>query len=71
MSRTQHGTAFLNVVLCAWDYTLRKHTNFTRIREDPPAGLQAKHGLKSMVMVGDGATDLESRQPGGADLFIG
>lgn len=22
-------------------------------------------------MVGDGATDLEARQPGGADLFIG
>ncbi len=24
-----------------------------------------------MVMIGDGATDLEARQPGGADLFIG
>lgn len=32
---------------------------------------QAKHGLTSMVMIGDGATDLEARQPGGADLFIG
>jgi hypothetical protein len=32
---------------------------------------QAKHGLSSMVMIGDGATDLEARQPGGADLFIG
>ncbi|KAG5536456.1 hypothetical protein RHGRI_024027 [Rhododendron griersonianum] len=28
------------------------------------------HGYKSLVMVGDGATDLEARKPGGADLFI-
>ncbi|KAL3651326.1 hypothetical protein CASFOL_004328 [Castilleja foliolosa] len=27
-------------------------------------------GYKSLVMIGDGATDLEARQPGGADLFI-
>ncbi|KAF7134742.1 hypothetical protein RHSIM_Rhsim08G0146000 [Rhododendron simsii] len=27
-------------------------------------------GYKSLVMVGDGATDLEARKPGGADLFI-
>ena len=33
--------------------------------------MQTKHGLSSMVMIGDGATDLEARQPGGADLFIG
>eukprot|EP00208_Stichococcus_sp_RCC1054_P004468 CAMPEP_0206145770 /NCGR_PEP_ID=MMETSP1473-20131121/28474_1 /ASSEMBLY_ACC=CAM_ASM_001109 /TAXON_ID=1461547 /ORGANISM="Stichococcus sp, Strain RCC1054" /LENGTH=238 /DNA_ID=CAMNT_0053542107 /DNA_START=219 /DNA_END=935 /DNA_ORIENTATION=+ len=33
--------------------------------------IKAKHGLDTMVMVGDGATDLEARQPGGADLFIG
>lgn len=33
--------------------------------------IKAKHGLTSMVMIGDGATDLEARQPGGADLFIG
>lgn len=32
---------------------------------------QEKHGLSSLVMIGDGATDLEARQPGGADLFIG
>ena len=25
----------------------------------------------SLAMVGDGATDLEARQPGGADLFVG
>ncbi|KAL6908206.1 hypothetical protein ACP4OV_002376 [Aristida adscensionis] len=28
------------------------------------------HGYKTIVMVGDGATDLEARQPGGADIFI-
>ncbi|XP_057798167.1 phosphoserine phosphatase, chloroplastic [Salvia miltiorrhiza] len=27
-------------------------------------------GFKSLVMIGDGATDLEARKPGGADLFI-
>ena len=33
--------------------------------------VQEKHGFKYLVMVGDGATDLEARQPGGADIFIG
>ncbi|PSR89121.1 Phosphoserine phosphatase [Actinidia chinensis var. chinensis] len=28
------------------------------------------HGYKSLVMIGDGATDLEALKPGGADLFI-
>ncbi|KAJ8773143.1 hypothetical protein K2173_028320 [Erythroxylum novogranatense] len=28
------------------------------------------HGYKVLVMIGDGATDLEARKPGGADLFI-
>ncbi|KAJ6887548.1 phosphoserine phosphatase [Populus alba x Populus x berolinensis] len=28
------------------------------------------HGYKALVMIGDGATDLEARKPGGADLFI-
>ncbi|XP_050376917.1 phosphoserine phosphatase, chloroplastic [Argentina anserina] len=28
------------------------------------------HNYKVLVMIGDGATDLEARQPGGADLFI-
>ncbi|KAK8515861.1 hypothetical protein V6N12_016167 [Hibiscus sabdariffa] len=27
-------------------------------------------GYKALVMIGDGATDLEARKPGGADLFI-
>lgn len=33
--------------------------------------LQSQFGFESMVMIGDGATDLEARQPGGADIFIG
>lgn len=36
-----------------------------------PALLQAEHNHSPLVMVGDGATDLEARQSGGADLFIG
>ncbi|KAF2312859.1 hypothetical protein GH714_040912 [Hevea brasiliensis] len=28
------------------------------------------HGYKALVMIGDGATDLEARKPGGANLFI-
>ncbi|XP_074572377.1 phosphoserine phosphatase, chloroplastic-like isoform X1 [Curcuma longa] len=28
------------------------------------------HDYRSLVMIGDGATDLEARRPGGADLFI-
>ena len=33
--------------------------------------MQVQYGYKTMVMVGDGATDLEARQDGGADIFIG
>ncbi|MCD7454218.1 hypothetical protein HAX54_023973 [Datura stramonium] len=32
--------------------------------------IRKAHGYKSLVMIGDGATDLEARMPGGADLFI-
>lgn len=28
------------------------------------------HGYQRLVMMGDGATDLEARQPGGADIFV-
>lgn len=28
------------------------------------------HGYKTLVMIGDGATDLEARKPGGADMYI-
>ncbi|GAB4816696.1 hypothetical protein N2152v2_003742 [Parachlorella kessleri] len=33
--------------------------------------IRAVHGLQRVVAVGDGATDLEARQPGGAEIFIG
>jgi len=33
--------------------------------------LQERYGYAPLVMVGDGATDAEARQPGGADVFIG
>jgi len=33
--------------------------------------MQEKNSFTRLVMVGDGATDLEARQPGGADIFIG
>ena len=36
------------------------------------AELKARHGYETVVMVGDGATDMEARDiPGGADAFIG
>ncbi|KAK3262377.1 hypothetical protein CYMTET_28765 [Cymbomonas tetramitiformis] len=33
--------------------------------------LKKEHGYHPMVMVGDGATDLEARTDGGAEVFIG
>ncbi|CAK0781561.1 hypothetical protein CVIRNUC_005405 [Coccomyxa viridis] len=33
--------------------------------------IKEKYDFSRLVMVGDGATDLEARQPGGADIFIG
>eukprot|EP00850_Spirogloea_muscicola_P005067 SM000022S07281 [mRNA] locus=s22:901995:903395:- [translate_table: standard] len=33
--------------------------------------IKREHGHKLLVMMGDGATDLEAHRPGGADLFIG
>jgi len=32
--------------------------------------LKTKFGFETVAMVGDGATDLEARQPGGADMFV-
>uniref|UniRef100_A0A7N0ZRF2 phosphoserine phosphatase n=1 Tax=Kalanchoe fedtschenkoi TaxID=63787 RepID=A0A7N0ZRF2_KALFE len=32
--------------------------------------IRKSHDYKTLAMIGDGATDLEARQPGGADLFI-
>lgn len=33
--------------------------------------IRAAYGLQRVVAVGDGATDLEARKPGGAEIFIG
>ena len=33
--------------------------------------LQKKYGYERIVMVGDGATDLEARTPDAASIFIG
>ena len=33
--------------------------------------LKAEFGFATIAMVGDGATDAEAKQPGGADIFIG
>ena len=35
------------------------------------AHIRAAHGYAPLLMIGDGATDLEARAPGGADVFIG
>lgn len=48
------------------EFTSRSGGKATAIRE-----IKARHGYGTIVMVGDGATDLEARQQGGADLFIG
>ncbi|GLU12487.1 hypothetical protein SLE2022_291640 [Rubroshorea leprosula] len=32
--------------------------------------IQKVHGYKALVMIGDGATDLEARKPGGADIYV-
>lgn len=34
------------------------------------AHLKQKCGYNKLVMIGDGATDLEARQPGGAEIFV-
>lgn len=34
------------------------------------ARIKLEHGYSKLVMIGDGATDLEARKPGGADIFI-
>lgn len=36
-----------------------------------PCVAQARYGYERIVMVGDGATDLEARQPDAANIFIG
>ncbi|PWZ29844.1 Phosphoserine phosphatase, chloroplastic [Zea mays] len=58
--------------------TLGEYAGFDPTEPTSRSGGKAKavqqikqdHGYKTVVMIGDGATDLEARQPGGADLFI-
>jgi phosphoserine phosphatase len=33
--------------------------------------IKSSRGFKTMAMVGDGATDVEARVPGGADIVVG
>ena len=46
------------------------HTPFPHISEF--YSFKARHGYKTVVMIGDGATDMEATQvDGGADAFVG
>lgn len=40
-------------------------------KKDAVVHLKATRGFKTVIMVGDGATDAEAKAPGGADIFIG
>jgi len=48
------------------EHTSRSGGKAAAIRE-----IRAARGYAGVAMVGDGATDLEARQPGGADIFVG
>ena len=48
----------------AWSDNLKRQTHTS-------VPTQEKYDFRRLAMVGDGATDLEARQPGGADIFIG
>uniref|UniRef100_A0A2P2K378 phosphoserine phosphatase n=1 Tax=Rhizophora mucronata TaxID=61149 RepID=A0A2P2K378_RHIMU len=45
-------------------------TSRSRGKANAVQQIRKVHGYKALVMIGDGATDLEARKPGGADLFI-
>ena len=56
------------------DALLRQHGATSRAggKAKVVADLKAAHGYKTVVMIGDGATDMEARDiEGGADAFIG
>eukprot|EP00879_Flechtneria_rotunda_P017585 GHRR01018435.1.p1 GENE.GHRR01018435.1~~GHRR01018435.1.p1 ORF type:complete len:205 (+),score=69.83 GHRR01018435.1:435-1049(+) len=48
------------------EFTSRSGGKAAAIRE-----IKARYGYQRIVMVGDGATDLEARQPDAASIFIG
>ncbi|CAL5093471.1 unnamed protein product [Urochloa decumbens] len=62
-----HENIFANQLLFG---TSGDYVGFDPTEPTSRSGGKAKCRYKSLVMVGDGATDLEARQPGGADLFI-
>ena len=52
-------------------YDPREFTSIAGGKADAVKHIKGSKGYKSMVMVGDGATDVEARTPGGADMVIG
>lgn len=67
---------FANVILFKQDgsYDGFDETEFTCRSGGKPAAIRhikEKFGLQSIVMVGDGATDMEARLDGAAELFVG
>jgi len=68
---------FANTLLFEADGSFKSHldsepTSRAGGKAKVVADLKAAHGYKTVVMVGDGATDMEARDiPGGADAFIG
>ena len=72
-----HDRIYANTLLYNDDGTFKSHldsepTSRAGGKARVVADLKAKHGYKTVVMVGDGATDMEARDiPGGADAFVG
>lgn len=70
------GNVYANEILFAADgsyagFNDREFTSRQGGKAEAIKHLKAEHGYRTVVMVGDGMTDLEARQPGGASLFIG
>ncbi|KAL6622781.1 hypothetical protein ACP70R_032660 [Stipagrostis hirtigluma subsp. patula] len=61
------GNIFANRLLFG---TSGEYVGFDPTQPTSRSGGKANGSYKTLVMIGDGATDLEARQPGGADLFI-
>ncbi|KAL5544620.1 hypothetical protein UlMin_008404 [Ulmus minor] len=51
-------------------FDTNEHTSRSGGKATAVQQIRKDHNYKALVMIGDGATDLEARQPGGADLFI-
>eukprot|EP00892_Ulva_mutabilis_P003243 jgi/Ulvmu1/1291/UM011_0015.1 len=48
----------------------KEYTSRSGGKAEACKALRAAHGYERVVMVGDGATDKEARQPGGAEIFV-